>query len=112
MTRLLLVLVLGCAACGPRAYIDLEIASALLVPDEVDSLTVTATDEAGAEIGRGAYRLQSPFPQHVILEPSSATDATIEIWVTGFLGATEIARSGVRTTWREDAINDVSVTLE
>ncbi|HSI05965.1 MAG: hypothetical protein ACAI38_23155 [Myxococcota bacterium] len=113
MIRLTLpLLVLACLACGPRAYIDLEIVSSRVVPDEVDNLTVAATDETGAEVGRGAYRLESGFPQHVILEPSSTTDATLEIWVTGFLGETEVARAGVRTTWREDAINDVSVALE
>lgn len=110
--RWLVVLVMGLTACGPRAFIDVAVQSSRGIPNEVDQLLVTVTDEVGNEVGRADYVPAGAFPQHVILEPSKATSATLDIVVEARLGGVPVASSGVRITWREDAINDVPVSLD
>ena len=77
----LFALLLLCG-CGPEAALWLRVEAPLLVPDQCDALTVSATAQ-GRTLLEKTYPLASnkPFPNTVMLFTNSAKDVDVDLSV-------------------------------
>jgi hypothetical protein len=114
MKRLLPLVFLVCCG-GPRAFIDIEVQSNLVIPDEADAMDLRllrADEQTVIEERTFALDPARPFPIHIILEPDSDAPHDIRIHLVATLAGTPVASAGIAHAWQDDHINDVTMTLD
>ncbi|MEL6340925.1 MAG: hypothetical protein AAFP04_15410 [Myxococcota bacterium] len=109
----MILLLLFCMGCGPRAFIDLRVESTLEVPAQANRLELRVTNGDETRLLReDEFELERPFPTHIVFEPEANAPRLLLVSAAARFDEFVRAVGAVQFSWADDQTTEVTVVLE